>query len=206
MSLYEDRILPWGIDKACGSRNFSKRRAQLFSAHPIGGVVVEIGFGSGTNIPFIPSTVTKYLAVDPATRARKYAEKRLANHPLNLEYVGLDGAQLDLEDASVDHVVSTMSLCTIPDVKQALSEAQRVLKPGGSLVFLEHGLSPDPKIARRQEKFNPIQNKLFGGCNLNRDMFALIADSGLHLSGTSSFQMPGPKILGYMYSGAATKG
>jgi SAM-dependent methyltransferase len=145
------------------------------------------------------------LAVDPATSAQKYANKRLAKHPVNLEYVGLDGQSIDVDDASIDFVVSTMSLCTIPDPVAALHEARRILKPGGSLVFLEHGLSPVPKIANRQERLNGLQNRLFGGCNLNREIFSIIDQAGLQLSNTANFSLPGPKILGYMYSGRAVK-
>ena len=129
----------------------------------------------------------------------------MKKHPVNLEYVGLDGANLPVEDNSVDHVVSTMSLCTIPDVAKALSETFRVLKPGGTLVFLEHGLSPEPKLAARQNKLNGLQQRLFGGCNLNRQMFDLINASGLELVDSANFTMPGPKFLGYMYTGSARK-
>jgi ubiquinone/menaquinone biosynthesis C-methylase UbiE len=167
--------------------------------------VLEIGFGSGTNLPYLPVGVDRYLAVDPATSAQKYANKRLAKHPVNLEYVGLDGQSIDVDDASIDFVVSTMSLCTIPDPVAALHEARRILKPGGSLVFLEHGLSPVPKIANRQERLNGLQNRLVGGCNLNREIFSIIDQAGLQLSNTANFSMPGPKILGYMYSGRAVK-
>ena len=205
MSFYNEIVLPWGIDKACGSKGFSKKRERLFADHKLNGTVLEIGFGSGTNIPFIPESVDRYLAVDPATRARKYADKRLSAHPINLEYVGLDGENLPVADNSVDHVVSTMSLCTIPDVVKALSETFRVLKPGGTLVFLEHGLSPDAKLAARQNKLNGLQQKLFGGCNLNRPMFDLIMASGLELVDSANFSMPGPKFLGYMYTGSARK-
>jgi ubiquinone/menaquinone biosynthesis C-methylase UbiE len=205
MGLYERVVLPWGIDKACGSKGFGKQRARLFAAHPVHGIVLEIGFGSGTNLPYLPVGVDRYLAVDPATSARKYADKRLTKHPINLEYVGLDGQSIDMDDASVDFVVSTMSLCTIPDPIAALHEARRILKPGGSLVFLEHGRSPAPKVASRQERFNGLQNRLFGGCNLNREIFSIIDQAGLQLSNTANFSMPGPKILGYMYSGRAVK-
>jgi SAM-dependent methyltransferase len=205
MSLYERVILPWVIDKACGSKGFGKQRARLFAAHPVHGIVLEIGFGSGTNLPYLPADIDHYLAVDPATSAQKYANKRLAKHPVNLEYVGLDGQSIDVDDASIDFVVSTMSLCTIPDPVAALHEARRILKPGGSLVFLEHGLSPVPKIANRQERLNGLQNRLFGGCNLNREIFSIIDQAGLQLSNTANFSMPGPKVLGYMYSGRAVK-
>ncbi len=205
MSFYEDRLLPWGIDKACGSKGFGRKRARLFSEHPLSGTVLEIGFGSGTNLPYIPTAVDLYIAVDPAVRARKYAAKRLERYPVPLEYAGLDGASLEVPDDSVDFVVSTMSLCTIPDAPKALSEAHRVLKPGGELIFLEHGLSPNPKIANKQHRYNSLQRKLFGGCNLNRPIFDLIEDSGLELLSRTNFQMPGPKALGYMYTGSARK-
>jgi SAM-dependent methyltransferase len=125
---------------------------------------------------------------------------------MTVDYVGLDGASLDLVDESVDHVVSTMTLCTIPDVERALREIRRVLVPGGTFHFVDHGLSPDPEVSRRQARLNPLHGRIFGGCHLNRDIPALVSDSGLTVQILNADYMRGPKVLGYLYRGTAKKG
>ena len=124
---------------------------------------------------------------------------------LPVEYVGLDGARLPIEDASVDHVLTTWTLCTIPDVRQALAEVHRVLRPGGALHFIEHGRSPQPKVARWQDRITPVQRRLFGGCHLNRAIDQLVADSGLEVTRMERYYMKGPKPLSYMYEGIAVR-
>ena len=122
-----------------------------------------------------------------------------------IDYVGLDGAQLPLEDASVDHVLTTWTLCTIPDVQRALAEVRRVLRPGGSLHFVEHGRAPDTRVARWQERLTPIQRRVFGGCHLNRPIDHLIDAAGLRLGTLDNYYAKGPKPFGYMFEGVATK-
>jgi ubiquinone/menaquinone biosynthesis C-methylase UbiE len=143
-------------------------------------------------------------AVDPATVGRKLAEKRVAASSVPVEYVGLDGEDLPLDDSSVDHVLTTWTLCTIPDVSRALEEVSRVLRPGGSLHFLEHGRSPDAKVVKWQDRMTPLQRRLGGGCHLNRPIDRLITDSPLRISRLENYELPGPKSLGYMYEGVAT--
>src|SRR4051812_1730011 len=142
MGFYEDQVLPRLIDKALGGKGFGRLRARAMKG--LEGEVLEVGFGSGTNLPHYPAGVTKVLAIDPATVGRKLAAGRVAASPMPVEFIGLDGEHLPLDDASVDHALSTWTLCTIPDAGQALAELQRVLRPGGTLHFLEHGRSPDP--------------------------------------------------------------
>ena len=203
MGWYEDRVLPRVIDLALGNHKLGAIRARALAG--IDGTVLEIGFGSGTNLAHYPDGVTKILAVDPAVGARKLAAKRLAATEIPVEFIGLDGQALPLEDASVDNVASTWTLCTIPDVGAALAEVRRVLKPGGRLYFLEHGLSDDPKVARHQHRFDPIEQRIAGGCHVNRDHRSLIEASGLQIEQLDNFVIAGPKVLSYMYAGRAVR-
>ncbi|MEY3618245.1 MAG: hypothetical protein RL726_943 [Actinomycetota bacterium] len=203
MGIYTDRVLPRLIDRALDTAEFREvRREQLRS---LTGRVLEVGFGAGPNVPFLPSTVEALYAVDPATSVRGIAARRLRERGMSVEYVGLDGASLELADDSVDHVVSTMTLCTIPDVEGAIREIRRVLVPGGSFHFVDHGLSPDPTVSRRQARLNPLHGRIFGGCHLNRDIPALVRDSGLSVQMLGADYMRGPKVLGYLYRGVAQK-
>ncbi len=204
MGWYEDRVLPRLVDVMLGGKQFTKTRARVCAG--LSGEVLEIGFGSGRNVAHYPATVTRVLAVDPATLGRQLAAERVAASPVAVEYVGLDGAQLPLDDASVDHVLTTWTLCTIPDVERALAETARVLRPGGSLHFVEHGRSQDPEVVKWQDRLTPIQRRLFGGCHLNRQIDALVAGSGLRISRLEEFDAPGPKTFGHLFEGVAVKG
>ncbi len=203
MGFYEDRILPRVIDLMLGSKSMGELRTRALEG--LSGTVVEIGFGSGTNVPYYPADVEKVFAVDPSELGRKLAAKRLAASTVPVEFVGLDGSALPVDDASVDAVLSTWTLCTIPDVDGALREVGRVLKPGGRLFFLEHGLADDPKVAKRQHRLDGLQQKVAGGCHLDRDHAALITTSGLEIEHLSNFFITGPKPLGYMYAGTAIR-
>ena len=202
MGFYEDQVLPRFIDVALGTKRLGHLRERV--AAQLDGEVLEVGFGSGRNVPFYPSTVTRVRAVDPATVGRKLAAKRVAASSVPVEYVGLDGEDLPLDDGSVDHVLTTWTLCTIPDVSRALDEVSRVLRPGGSLHFLEHGRSSDAKVVKWQDRMTPLQRRLGGGCHLNRPIDRLITDSPLRISRLENYELPGPKSLGYMYEGVAT--
>lgn len=203
MGLYADQILPRLIDKVMAARDFAAIRARV--AADLDGEVVEVGFGSGLNVPFYPPGVRRVRAVDPALLGRKLAARRLAGAPVPVEFVGLDGQRLPLEAASVDHVLMTWTLCTIPQPDLALAEIRRVLRPGGTLHFVEHGRHPDPRVARWQDRLTPVQRLVAGGCHLNRPINALITASGLDLVTISNYEFPGPKAFGYMYEGTAAK-
>lgn len=203
MGFYEAQVLPRVMDRVLGNDGMADVRRP--SLQGLEGVVLEIGFGSGPNLPLYPDAVTRVLAVDPAVVGRKLAEKRLAASPIPVEFIGLDGTSLPLDDASVDSALSTWTLCTIPRVDLALREVGRVLKPGGSLFFLEHGLAADPKVAARQRRFTPLQRKIAGGCRLDRDIGALVADAGFDVVRLKNFSISGPKTMSYMYTGIATK-
>jgi ubiquinone/menaquinone biosynthesis C-methylase UbiE len=203
MGIYQDRILPRLTDVAMSRREFTAIRARVSAG--LQGEVLEIGFGSGLNVPHYPAAVTRVRAVDPAAAGRKLAAARVAASPVPVEYAGLDGQALPLEAASVDHVLMTWTLCTIPDPAQALAEVCRVLRPGGSLHFAEHGRSPDARVAAWQDRLTPWQRRLAGGCHLNRPIGRLVAGSGLTLTRVENYYAKGPRPFGYMYEGTAVR-
>jgi ubiquinone/menaquinone biosynthesis C-methylase UbiE len=203
MGFYATQIVPRITEVALRGREFSKLRARVVA--PLDGEVLEIGFGSGLNVPHYPTAIRRVRAVDPATVGRKLAAGRVAASPVPVEYVGLDGQDLPLADDSVDHVLTTFTLCTIPDVDRALAEVTRVLRPGGSFHFLEHGRSPDPRVARWQDRLTPLQRRLAGGCHLNRPIGEMITRTGLRVGEIDNYHLKGPRPLGYMYEGTATK-
>lgn len=202
VGFYEDQVLPRVIEVVCNVRPLRPLRERV--VRELDGKVLEVGFGSGSNVPYYPTSVTRVLAVDPATVGRKLAAQRVAASPVPVEYIGLDGQDLPLDDDSVDHVLTTWTLCTIPDVEQALREMRRVLRPGGALHFLEHGRAPDPRVARLQDRFNGLEQRIAGGCNLNRPIDRLISDAGFRIDRLDRYYARGgPRILTSMYEGIA---
>jgi ubiquinone/menaquinone biosynthesis C-methylase UbiE len=203
MGLYSGQLLPRATDVIMAGKQFGPVRARV--AAGLDGEVVEIGFGSGLNIAYYPPAVRRVRAVDPATLGRKLASKRLATSPAPVEFAGLDGQHLPVDSESVDHVLATWTLCSIPQPERALAEIHRVLRPGGGFHFAEHGRSPDPKVARWQDRLTPIQRRLAGGCHLNRPIQTLIEASGLELAKIGNYYLQGPKAFSYMYEGVAVK-
>ncbi len=203
MSFYADHILPRCTNLLLSGRQFTKIRSRVASG--LTGDVLEVGFGSGLNVPHYPSDVNRVLAVDPALVGRKLAAGRVSASPVPVEYVGVDGASLPLESATIDHVLVTWSLCTIPEVDEALAEVYRILRPGGQLHFVEHGLAPEPQVAKWQDRLTPLQRRVAGGCHLNRPIDHLIEGAGLAVIELDTYQLGGPKPMSYMYEGVATK-
>jgi SAM-dependent methyltransferase len=203
VGFYGEQIVPRLTDLALSGRPFDCLRARVTA--DLEGEVLEIGFGSGRNLPHYPPTVTRVRAVEPSGVGRKLAAGRVAASPVPVEFVGLDGQELPIEDASVDHVLTTWTLCTIPDVARALHEVRRVLNPGGSLHFVEHGRAPYPRVARWQDRLTPIQRRVAGGCHLNRPIDELVAASGLVLQRLDHPTVPGPRAFTYTYEGVATR-
>ena len=194
MGIYRDKVLPRIINVACGMKSANEHRRRVCAG--LEGHVLEIGFGSGLNVPFYPSTVTSVAAVEPADTAWQIAQKRVTASDIDIERAGLDGQSLPFDDDTFDSAISTWTLCTIPDAHRALTEVRRVLKPGGTLHFVEHGLAPDEKVQRTQNRMNGLQQKVFGGCNLNRPIARLITDAGFTIKEVDVFYEKGaPKFV-----------
>jgi ubiquinone/menaquinone biosynthesis C-methylase UbiE len=202
MGLYGEQVLPRIINVACGLKNVRPLRQRVCEG--LEGDVVEIGFGSGLNVPFYPEAVNRVAAVEPADVGWKLAEKRLRATSVPVERSGLDGQSLPFEDDSYDAALSTWTLCTIPDVAGALAEVRRVLKPGGTLHFVEHGLAPDEHVRRWQHRLEPVQKRVFGGCHLTRPVVDLLTAAGFTITEVDVFYEEGtPKVLGANSLGTA---
>ncbi|WP_072691587.1 class I SAM-dependent methyltransferase [Rhodococcus marinonascens] len=202
MGFYADQVLPRLIDKACGMKvTVPERQRACTGLH---GRVVEIGFGSGLNIPYYPSAVEVISAVEPADLGWKLAGKRLAESAVPVERSGLDGQSLPFPDNSFDTALSTWTMCTIPDVDAALLEVRRVLKPGGTLHFVEHGLAPDTKVQSWQHRLEPIQKTIAGGCHLTRQIPELLTGAGFEIRELDRFyEQSAPRFLGALSLGYA---
>lgn len=193
MSLWEERVVPHIVDKACGVGAIHKERA--LACAPLSGRVLEVGFGSGLNTGHYPSAVASVAAVEPSDRGWGLSAKRRRASAIPIERIGLDGQALAEADNSCDSALLTFSLCTIPDPVRALREIARVLQPGGILAFLEHGLAPDANIATWQRRLDPIERRLAGGCELSRDIPALMRQAGFEILEMDTKYLPGPAVM-----------
>ena len=204
VSLYADSILPRLLDLVMRGRPFRELRSRYLAR--TSGRVLEIGFGSGLNLPHYPRAVKEVLALEPSAVARKLARRQVLRSPIEVRFVGLRGEEIPLDEASIDTVVSTWTLCTIPGLEQALREIRRVLKPEGRFHFLEHGLAPDPKVARWQQRLNACQMNLCGGCRLDRDIAGSLREEGFAIEGLETFYMRGPRTHAHIFAGIARPG
>lgn len=194
MGIYREHVLPRIVNAACGMKSSEPLRERVCAG--LTGDVVEIGFGSGLNIPFYPDRVDRVAAVEPSDVGWKLANKRVTATSIPVQRAGLDGQSLPFADASFDGALTTWTLCTIPDVVTALGELRRVLKPGATLHFVEHGLAPDERVRRWQHRLEPIQKRVFGGCHLTRPVVPLLRSAGFEIKDLDVFYEDGaPKFL-----------
>lgn len=203
MGLYREHVLPRVINVLCGMQSSDRLRAEVCAG--LSGTVLEIGFGSGLNVPHYPSAVTHIEAVEPSDVAWQLATNRRAASAATVERGGRDAQQLPYGDGTFDSAVSTWTMCTIPDADRALAEVRRVLKPGGTLHFLEHGLAPDESVRRWQHRLEPIQMRMAGGCRWTRDIADIVSEAGFRIDAMDTFYEEGaPKPIAALTLGVAS--
>lgn len=204
MGFYRHRVFPYLLDLAMASPALREPRRRTLA--PAQGRILEIGFGTGRNLAHYPASVTRIEAIDPDRDLDRVSLPRIRRARIAVDFHHLDAEHLPFAAESFDTVVSTMTLCSIPDAVHALGEIRRVLKPGGRFLFLEHGKAPDPGVARFQDRVNSRWGVLAGGCRLNRPVVQLVTDSGLLPGPIASYYMRRtPRFVGYMTEGVAQK-
>ena len=205
MSFYDKYILPKVLNCTCASKPIRYQRDKIVPLAE--GVVLDVGIGSGLNIPFYNKSKINYLyGLDPSKELLDIAKSIANENQLEVDFLQCSAESIPLPDRSIDTVLITYTMCTIPDVALSNSEIMRVLKDDGKLLFCEHGLAPDKNIAKWQKRINPLWRKIAGGCNLNRDIPKLISSSGFKISNMEEMYLPStPKFAGYNYWGVAKK-
>ena len=205
LSFYDKYILPKFLNCACGSKPINYQREKIVPLAE--GTVLDVGIGSGLNIPYYNKSKIKYLyGLDPSIELLNLAKPLAKKNELEIEFLECGAEAIPLPNDSIDTVVITYTLCTIPDTQLSNEEIMRVLKPNGKLLFCEHGLAPDINVVKWQKRINPIWNKIAGGCNLNRDIPKLIRASGFKILNMEEMYLPStPKFAGYNYWGVAKK-
>lgn len=205
MGLYDNKILPYVIDKACATDEMMAFRRHVVPL--AAGQVLEVGMGAGPNLAlYDPARVELVWGLEPSEGMHRRAQKNLAKSPVPVKWLALKGEEIPLPDNSIDTVVLTYTLCTIPDWKTALQQMYRVLRPGGVLLYCEHGLSPDPAVQKWQHRLTPLWKKLAGGCHLNRPTTDYLQQAGFSIDDSYNDCIPGaPQFVGYMCYGQARK-
>ncbi len=201
MSFYQRHVVPRLVHLAMRQDALLPFRRRVVGAAE--GRVLEVGLGSGLNLPLYGSGVRSVIGLEPSPELLRIARERAASAPVPVELLEASAEALPLDDASVDTVVTTWTLCTILDAGRALAEMRRVLKPGGALLFVEHGRAPEPGVARWQDRLDPLWMRVAGGCHLNRKMDDLIAGSGFRLDALTNTRLPGPRTHTFLYEGRA---
>jgi ubiquinone/menaquinone biosynthesis C-methylase UbiE len=202
MGYYNNYILPKIIHWACSQNELTQQRKKVVPLAK--GRILEVGIGSGLNLPFYdPAKVDHIWGLDPSIPLQKIAGRKAVEMPFDVDFIGLSGEEIPLEKNFVDTVLITYTLCSIPDVVRALNEMRRVLRPGGELIFCEHGKAPDEGVQAWQERINPAWKKFSGGCNLNRPISSLIEESGFEIKHLDASYNSPFKIVSYNYRGVA---
>lgn len=203
MGFYDKHILPRFINCACGSSPIAKQREKVVPGAK--GVVLEIGIGTGLNLPhYNPEKVERVIGLDPSEESWELAAKRVAEVDFEVEFVGLPEGEIPLDDSSVDTILVTYALCTIPDPVAALQGMKRVLRPTGELIFCEHGKAPDENVHKWQNRLDGIWGKIAGGCHLNRDIPAILSAGGFEVSAMDEMYLPkSPRFASFNYWGKA---
>lgn len=202
MGLYSRYVLPRLVDLACSSKPAMRQRRKVVPEAR--GRVLEIGLGSGLNLPiYDPSRIERVLGLEPSPEMLRMAELRGAEVPFEVELLQAGAEEIPIEDASVDTVLVTYTLCTIPDAVAALREMARVLKPSGRLLFCEHGAAPDPDVRKWQDRLDGVWGRLAGGCHLNRDIPALLTEGGFSIDELETMYIPGWRAASFNYWGSA---
>ena len=206
MGFYSNVIVPRLVTCACGTKPVIKQRQKVVPKAM--GTVLEFGIGAGHNLPHYDSSrIDRVIGVDPCATSWELASERAANLDFDVEFIQGSALDVPIDDASVDSVLITFTLCTVPDPMAALREAKRTLKPGGKVYFCEHGLAPDERVAKWQNRVNPIWKKVFGGCHINRDTAGLLTEAGFKLDELEQMYLPGtPTIAGFNTWGEASLG
>lgn len=205
MGFYKNHILPKLTHWVCSQRDITRQRKKIVPLAT--GRILEVGIGSGLNLPFYdPAKVDHLWGLDPSRQLGKIAQQRAAEMPFDVDFIGLSGEEIPLEKNSLDTVLVTYTLCSIPDVHRALKEMSRVLRPNGRLIFCEHGKAPDDIVQKWQQRMNPIWTKISGGCNLNRPIPSLIEESGFKIQTLDTRYNSPLKIASYNYLGIAVHG
>lgn len=203
MGFYSNLVIPYCIDLSMSGSNLQQYRQELLK--DVSGEILEIGFGTGLNLPHYPEQVTKITTVEPNLGMQKLARSRIKQSQITVDYKVVNGESLPMRDATFDSVVCTWTLCSIPLVEQAIAEVERVLKPGGKFLFIEHGLSQDPSVQAWQNRLTPIQKVIADGCHLNRRIKELVEQQFLTVTIKQFYAPKLPKVIGYMYQGIAVK-
>ena len=204
MSFYQQHIVPHLVKLAMRNRELEPYRERVLAGAE--GRVLEIGIGAGPNLEFYPASVKEILALEPSAKLIAMAQRAAGKSSVAVKFLEASAEAIPLERGSVDTVVMTWTLCSIPDAPQALEEMRRVLKPGGRLLFVEHGRSPDADVRKWQDRLTPIWKRFAGGCHLNRPISGLLEQAGFHVTHlTAGYMKRGPKPMAFLYEGSASR-
>jgi ubiquinone/menaquinone biosynthesis C-methylase UbiE len=202
MGFYSKYLLPRIIDLSMRNKETARVRAECVPQAR--GVVLEVGIGSGLNLPFYSGAVSRVYGVEPSIELQRMAKRRALEVPVKVEFLPQSAEEhLPLDDGAIDTVVVTWTLCSIANAAKALQEMKRLLKPGGRLLFAEHGRAPDDHVAQWQDRLTPVWKRVAGGCHLNRKIDDLIAAAGFRISELKTSYLPGPRPMTFTYQGTA---